>query len=147
MGCVQERSILCGHQTPIYSTQVSDNVIHDEINTLLATSGAANTNQTYKVGLEAFFHFRNVQGLQLTWPLPNTYINKFIAYLSLKGYKHSTASAYLAAISFQCKLYCHVNPTKHFMVHKLLQGIKRSNKHTDTSLPITIDIRNSIIPK
>lgn len=52
-----------------------------------------------------------------------------------------------AAISFQCKLYCHVDPTKHFMVHKLLQAMKRSNKHTDTRLPITIDILNSIIPK
>lgn len=74
-------------------------------------------------------------------------IKFIVSYLSLKGYIHSNLSAYLAAISFQCKLYCHVDPTKHFMVHKLLQDMKRSNKNTATRLPITIDILNSVIPK
>ena len=51
-------------------------------------------------------------------PHPYCHINKFIAHLSLKGYKHSTVSAYLAGISFYFMLHCGIDPKKQFMVQK-----------------------------
>lgn len=65
----------------------------------------------------------------------------------VKGFKHSTAKSYISAISYYCKLYHNSDPTKTFIVHKLLQGMKRSNPSTDSRLPITLDILNILLPK
>lgn len=147
MGSVPERSSVRRPQPSTYPSPISEGDINGEVNRLLACSIATNTNQTYNVGLQAFSQFRNEHGLQQVWPPPNSHINKFIAHLSLRGYKHSTASAYIAGISFHCKLHCGIDPTKQFMVQKLLQGMKRTNKHHDTRLPITIEILNAIMHK
>lgn len=68
---------------------------------------SSNTKQRYNIRLQAFFCFRNVQCLHHTRPQPNKHINKFIAYLSLTGYIHSTARADLAAVSFSA--FCIIN--------------------------------------
>ena len=44
-------------------------------------------------------------------------------------------------------MYHNSDPTKTFIVHKLLQGMKRSNPSTDSRLPITLDILNILLPK
>ena len=77
----------------------------------------------------------------------DVHLIKFIAHLSLKGFKHLTDKSYIFAISYFCKLYHNSDPTKTFIVHKLLQGMKRSNPSTDTRPPITLDILNILLPK
>ena len=68
-------------------------------------------------------------------------------HLSLKGFRHSTAKSNVSAERCYCKLYHSSDPTKTFIVHKLLQGMKRSNPSTDTRVPITLDILNILLPK
>ena len=93
-------------------SQVSDD-ISGEVKRLLECSIATNTNQTYEVGLQSYSQFRNAHGLQEVWPSPKCHINKFIAHMSLKVYKPSTASVYKAGISFYWKLNCGIGSTKH----------------------------------
>ena len=118
-----------------------------EVDCLLAASGSVNTHNTYRAGIQAFEDFRKSQGLTLSWTPTDAHLNMFIAHLSLKGFKHSTAKSYISAISYYCKLYHNSDPTKTFIVHKLLQGMKISNPSTDSRLPITLDILNILLPK
>lgn len=101
---------------------------------------SVNTSEAYRVGIQAFEQFRIGQGLSLVWPPPDTHLNMFIAHLSIKHYKHSTAKSYIAAISFKCKSHTLYDPTKNFVTQKLLQGMRRSTNTADTRLPITLDI-------
>lgn len=107
---------------------------------------SVNTSEAYRVGIQAFEQFRIGQGLSLVWPPPDTHLNMFIAHLSIKHYKHSTAKSYIAAISFKCKSHTLYDPTKNFVTQKLLQGMRRSTNTADTRLPITLDILQTIIP-
>jgi hypothetical protein len=106
---------------------------------------SVNTSQAYAVGIQAFNHFRSLQGLPTTWPPPDNHLVQFIAHLSIQGYKQSTAKAYISAISFYCKLHWNSDPTKHFIVQKLLQGLRRANLTSDARLPITLDILKLVI--
>ena len=92
---------------------------------------------------------RRSQCLTSSWPPTDVHLNMFIAYLSLIGFKHSTANTYIFAItcSYYCKLYHNSDITKIVIVHKLLQGMKRSNPSTDTKLPFNLDIFNILLPK
>ena len=108
---------------------------------------SVNTHNTYRAGIQAFEQFRISQGLASVWPPIDLHLNMFIAQLSLNGFRHATAKSYISAISHFCKLYYKSDPTKTFIIHKLLQGMKRSNPRTDSRLPITLDILNTILPK
>ena len=51
------------------------------------------------------------------------------------------------AISFQCKISGLHDPTKHFVVSKTLEGLKRTAKPKRTRLPITVDMLKGILTK
>lgn len=109
-------------------------------------SVAVNTRQTHTAGINSFETFRLSHNLPSLWPPLDTHITRFIAYLSLSGYKYSTAQSYIAAISFYSKAIYNVDPTNHFIIRKLLQGMQRTTLHKDTRLPITLQLLNKIIP-
>ena len=71
----------------------------------------------------------------------------FIAHLSIHGYKPSTARSYTSAIAFQCKVLGCSDPTKHFLLGKLLEGMSKTSQTTALRLPITLEILNKIIPR
>jgi hypothetical protein len=100
------------------------------------------------VGIKAYESFRSLHtcSLQSTWPPPNFHITRFDAYLSLAGYKHSTAQSYITAISFQAKTLYNVDPTDHFIIQKPLQGTLRTRIHKDSRMPITLQLLQRIIP-
>ena len=113
---------------------------------MLDASVATNTKASHEVGIKSFESFCSLHSLQPTWPPPSSHITRFVAYLSLAGYKHSTAQTYIAAISFQAKTLYNVDPTDHFIIKKLLQGMLRTRTHKDSRLPITLQLLQRIIP-
>lgn len=117
------------------------------MNRLLMSSLASNTTKAYAVGLQAFDQFRLNQQLSILWPPPSNHILMFIAHLSIQGCKQTTARAYTSAIAFKCKVLGNGDPTKHFLVGKVLEGMKRQNNNRDVRMPITLEILNQILHK
>ena len=62
---------------------------------------------------------------------------QFAACLSLENKAHATVRTYLAAISTKHKLNGWEDPTANFLLHKLMQGFAKSDRRSDTRLPIT----------
>lgn len=117
-----------------------------EVDHLLKSSLASNTSQAYAVGHKAFETFCNSQGVTQVWPPDLQQIIRFLGYLSVKGYSSSTACNYISAISFKCKTQFFVDPTKAYIVSKLLEGFRRTQPTSDQRRPITTEILNKIIP-
>jgi hypothetical protein len=140
VGLIQGSSTYNQPHASTNTRYIPEVALSSEIDRLLHSFLSVNTNQAYTVGIQAFNHFRQVKGLSHTWPSPNEHINAFIAQLSIHRYKQSTAKAYISAISFHCKLHWTADPTKHFVVQKLLQGMKMSSSASDARLPTTLDI-------
>ena len=145
MGRVQGPGTYSRHRPSDNPRFIPKATIAGEIDRLLHASLSVNTSQAYAVGIQAFNHFRSLQGLSTTWPPPDNHLVQFIAHLSIQGYKQSTAKAYISTISFYCKLHWNSDPTKHFIVQKLLQGLRRANLTSDARLPITLDILKLVI--
>ena len=81
----------------------------------------------------------------IIWPPPLDHLINFIAYLSVKGLAPSTARSYVSAISFKCKLIANSDPSKHFLVIKVLEGMKRLKNQADTRLPITPFLLSKVV--
>lgn len=111
--------------------------VQSEVNRLLEASFSKNTHASHITGLAAFDTFRHEQGLSNTWPPTLDQLAHFIATLSIRGLAPNTVHAYISAISTRCKLSSVVDTTKHFVITKLLEGMKRSTNKLDTRLPIT----------
>lgn len=88
-----------------HSGTIPDLALSDEIERLFNASMSVNTSQAYKMGIQAFDQFCTVHGLTTAWPPLDTHLYMFIAHLSIKGYKHSTAKSYIAAIIVNSKGY------------------------------------------
>nr|XP_034318613.1 uncharacterized protein LOC117686875 [Crassostrea gigas] len=133
--------------TPTHTNILPQRALEDEMNRLLMSSLASNTTKAYAVGLQAFDQFRLNQQLSILWPPPSNHILMFIAHLSIQGCKQTTARAYTSAIAFKCKVLGNGDPTKHFLVGKVLEGMKRQNNNRDVRMPITLEILNQILHK
>ena len=73
---------------------------------------------------------------------------QFTAFLSLKKFAFKTAQLYVAAISYGCKIRAVPDPTNHFLVKKVVEGLKRRQKGmTDSRLPISHELLIQVIIK
>lgn len=106
-----------------------------------------NTWGTYNTGLQSFEQFRRQYDLPLVWPAPVSHVTNFIAFLSINNKSSKTATCYIAAINFRCKLYSDINISDLFIVKKMLEGLKRSDARRDPRLPITREILGKILCK
>lgn len=80
-----------------------------------------------------------------TWPPnPNDLIH-FVAYLSFKQFSSSTVKAYIAGISYFCRIRGFLDTTKSFILQKVLVGFSRMNTRVDNRKPITISILQGLI--
>ena len=77
-------------------------------------------------------------------PLPPTCIPLFISYLSFRKLACSTIKSYLSAISYVHKLKGFNDPTKSFLIDKLLTALSRQQP-SDIRLPITRPILHQLI--
>lgn len=108
-----------------------------EVERLIAAAYAPTTKAAYDQGIEQFTNFRIRCGLKQLWPAPSSHMIHFVASLSLQGKAHSTVRTYLAGVSNKHKMNNWNDPTQHFVVKKLLEGLARSSKQCDTRAPIT----------
>lgn len=97
------------------------------------------------MGIRRFESFRTKYTERLCWPPTIEQLTLFIAFLSLQGLSYKTASLYLCAVGFQCKVKNVKDTTKHYIVSKMIEGIKRSKPNKSVRLPITVSILNAII--
>ena len=79
------------------------------------------------------------------WPPTVEQIVLFIASLSIQSHSYRTAQLYISAIAFQCKIKFKYDTTKHYIISKLLEGIKRSGCAKRSRLPITFDLLTRVI--
>ncbi|CAC5387838.1 unnamed protein product [Mytilus coruscus] len=101
--------------------------------------------EAYRIGFASFQYFCKEYCLENIWPPPPSHITVFIAFLSLSGKSHNAAITYLSSINFRYKTAQYIDFSQNFIIKKMLEGMKRSNKRKDTRLPITEEILSSII--
>ena len=108
---------------------------------LLHSSLAPSTRKAYQLGLQTFTTFRISAGLTPSWPAPPYHVRNFLAFLANKGTSPSTATTYLAGISFLHKLNNWEDPSKDFQCQKMLIGLKKLGSR----LPLTLEMLKSIL--
>ena len=101
---------------------------------------APQTWRTYKNAEIHFSNFRKELKLKDIWPVPHEHLINYIAFLSVNGSSASTVSTYVSAISYFHKIRNLSDPTKLFIIGKLIEGMKRKNKKVDVKSPITYDL-------
>lgn len=84
--------------------------------------------------------FRKEFSLDKLWPPSLSHVTQFIAYLSMNKQSHHTVSLYLSALTFECKLSQLEDFSSNFIIRKMLEGLRRSNKQKDTGLPISKEL-------
>ena len=120
--------------------------IKNEVQRLVERGIADKTRVTYDTGRAKFKEFCNEFGLSTGLPCSVDIICKFIAYMSLKNYAHSTINTYLAAVGFMHKKAGFADPTNGFVVGLMLDGVRREKGGShDLRLPITFDRLKAII--
>ena len=77
-------------------------------------------------------------------PLSSHQLALFISYLSAKKLAPSTITSYLSATSYVHKIKGYIDPTKSFLVHKLLTAVSRQ-RLADLRLPITRPVLHELI--
>ena len=97
--------------------------IAKEAVTLLQASTASSTQIVYQRGVDVFLDFREKMGLGGNWPASVGEVVSFVSYESLAGRATSTIQSYIAGLSFYHTLEGWQDPTKAFIVSKLLEGV------------------------
>ena len=113
---------------------------------LLGSALTAGSNKSYHRAWGVFhsFHKRFYGSSPLSLPLSPPQLALFIAYLSAKKFAHSTVTSYLSAISYVHKLKGYQDPTKTFLIHKLLTASSRQ-RLADFRLPITRPVLHELV--
>lgn len=108
------------------------------------------TQKVYARAIDSFQNFRAEMEVFDIWPIPLDHVVQYIAYLSMKGYSHSSATTHISGLNFYHKLCGFQDLYQSFLVGKMLKGFKRvSTKGGDHRLPISIEVLkkiNSILP-
>lgn len=78
-----------------------------------------------------------ILGSAATLPCSVSEITIFVAYLHAKGYSSSSLPCILSALGYFHKMLGHPDPSKNFLLGKLVAGAKSSNKKEIPRLPIT----------
>lgn len=120
-------------------------MVAGEICRLLSVAFAKNSFKTYSTVWNAFCHFAGERSEVPRLPVLSTVIQEFIAWLSLRGLASSTIATYVAGVGLYHKLQGYFDPTKDFLVSKLLEGCRRDRKTVDQRTPITLPILTRIL--
>ena len=114
-------------------------------NFLIGAALEDSTKTVYKNAWRILKGFPLSHGLPLTLPLMECNLIVFVAYLFENNYAASTIQTMVSAISYVHNLGGFLDPSKSFIVKKLLQGSKKINKSADVRLPITMNILKQLL--
>lgn len=116
------------------------------MNGLLSTSLTAGSRQLYRRAWSVFreFYVQFYGSANPSLPLFPHCIPLFISYLSFRKLAFSTITSYLAAISYVHKLRGFPDPTKSFLIQKLLSALSRK-RSVDVRLPVTRPVLHELI--
>lgn len=112
---------------------------------LLSCSLSENTKKLYMTAVHQFNLFCHAYERNQTWPPNPNDLFHFVAYLSFKQFSSSTVKAYIAGISYFCRIRGFLDTTKSFILQKVLVGFSRMNTRVDNRKPITISILQGLI--
>jgi integrase len=119
--------------------------LHTEIARLTAQSVAPKTLQSYQQAQLSFQAFRETLGYDQTQGADTEQVAEFIAWLSLQGKAAATISSYVAGISFWHKMQLLRDPTRNFLIAKLVSALRRGRTTSDPRQPVTGQILRKLI--
>ena len=111
---------------------------------LLHSGIATNSQLTYKTSVNMFEKFRFLYHLSNLWPIPIRHVILFMAFCFEKGLSPKTISTYVAGLNYYHKLSDFYDFKDIFIVHKLLEGCRRSRITFDNLAPLTMRILVSV---
>lgn len=113
---------------------------------LLDSALAPGTKKSYQRAWRTLqqFYERFYESPTPQLPLSSSHLALFIAYLSAKKLAPSTITSYLSAIGYVHKIKGYTDPTKSFLIHKLLTALSR-RRLADLRLPITRPVLHELI--
>ena len=112
----------------------------------MAASIAANSHKAYAAGWKAFCEFRQ-QPHEVVGPLASAAeVRRFVAWLSLRCFAPSTIANYVSGVSyFFYKRQGMPDPTKDFLVSKLIERCRRDNGTMDKRVPISLPMLERLL--
>ena len=99
----------------------------------LSTASRKSYQRSWTVFTEFYHRFHTTT---ISLPVPPSCLALFISYLCAKGLAPATINSYMSAIAYIHKLKGMVDPTKSFLIEKLLVAVGRRGK-SDTRLPLS----------
>ena len=109
----------------------------DTLKELLHSSLSEQSRKQYSRAWVVFTEFyTRYQGADLHLPVSTACIALFISFLCAKGLAPATINSYLSAIAYVHKIKGHYDPTKSFLVEKLLVAVGRRGQ-ADVRMPIS----------
>lgn len=112
----------------------------------MTDSLADTTWQSYQRTWEKFDKFsRLTLKKSLTLPIPFQELAWFIAYLDQEKLAYSTILSTLSGLAFWHKIKGLPDPTKHFMITRMLTGIRNKKQKVDMRMPITVPILEKLV--
>ena len=109
----------------------------DTLKELLLSSLSERSRKQYSRAWVVFSEFyTRYQSADLTFPVSTACIALFISFLCAKGLAPATISSYLSAIAYVHKIKGSLDPTKSFLIEKLLVALGRRGQ-ADVRMPIS----------
>ncbi|MCP3932381.1 MAG: site-specific integrase, partial [Bacteroidetes bacterium] len=78
------------------------------------------------------------------FPVSGMHIALFMSHLYRKGFAPSTIATKLSAIAFWHQIYYKEDPTSHFMIRRILHGMKKSRPSVSLRPPLTFADLNAM---
>ena len=110
---------------------------------LLSMAISPNSQRAYATGLNSFCRFLQCRSVPLA-PASVEHVRQFVAWLSLQHLAPATVASYVAGVGYFHKLNGWSDPTKDFVVSKLVEGCRRDCPSVDNRLPISIAVLEGI---
>ena len=109
------------------------------MNRLLTVASAPNTHKAYSAGWRAFCSF---MGSHFHGEAPSSVadVRAFIAWLSLRHLSPATVASYVSGVGYFHKIHSWPDPTRDYVVSKLLAGCRRDKVGSDRRWPLTIPL-------
>ncbi len=121
-------------------------MVEGEISRLLTAALAPNTHKTYQVGWRAFCQFKQLSGAyEFVSPASVQDVREFVASLSIQNLAPATIATYVSGVGYVHKLRGWPDPTRDFLVSKLLEGCRRLSGAADQRLPITLPLLSILL--